>query len=93
MSPTLIPVLVLGLALPSELEDLWFYLKTSTASFAGVQASPLHSLPFLIVRKREVLPLFKPPAVSNLNRNRWEGFSRRKPQPESESRGTRGGDR
>ena len=32
-------------------------------------------------------------AVSNLNRNRWEGFSRRKPQPESESRGTRGGDR
>ena len=35
----------------------------------------------------------KPEAVSNLNRNRWEGFSRRKPQPESESRGTRGGDR
>jgi hypothetical protein len=30
-------------------------------------------------------------AVSNLNRNRWEGFSRRKPQWESESRGTRGG--
>jgi hypothetical protein len=30
-------------------------------------------------------------AVSNLNRNWWEGFPRRKPQRESESRGTRGG--
>ena len=31
------------------------------------------------------------PAVSNLNRNRREGFSRGKPERESESRGTRGG--
>ena len=30
-------------------------------------------------------------AVSNFNRNRREGFPRRKPQRESESRGTRGG--
>jgi len=30
-------------------------------------------------------------AVTNLNRNRWEGFSRRKPHREFESRGTCGG--
>ena len=30
-------------------------------------------------------------AVSNLNRNCWEEFARRKPQRESENRGTRGG--
>ncbi len=30
-------------------------------------------------------------AVSKLNRNRWEGFSRRKPHREFETRGTRGG--